>query len=169
MGHVRQNEDGKQRRVFQDGSRRSSRCKPGDWNFGGAQAGIRCLGKENRVGESAPIAGKALLLPLSADRRRSGGRKGKRNERERNGDGKVWFSVAEVGRGWMESTVDVGPETRRTTNFWMAIWGLLVGIAQVVLWDLQTWMSSDSAGHGQQWFKLFETYVLLSALRLVMK
>jgi hypothetical protein len=33
-------------------------------------------------------------------------------------------------------------------------------------------MSSDSAGHGQQWFKLVEAYayvLLVSALRLVMK
>ena len=33
--------------------------------------------------------------------------------------GRLGFSVAEVGRGGRESTVDVSPGTRRTTSFWM--------------------------------------------------
>jgi hypothetical protein len=33
--------------------------------------------------------------------------------------GRLGFSVAEVGRGVRESTMDVSPEIRRTTSFWM--------------------------------------------------
>jgi hypothetical protein len=33
--------------------------------------------------------------------------------------GTLRFSMAEVGRGGRESTVDVIPGTRRTTSFWM--------------------------------------------------
>jgi hypothetical protein len=33
--------------------------------------------------------------------------------------GRLGFSVAEVGRGGRERTVDVSPGTRRTTSFWM--------------------------------------------------
>jgi len=33
--------------------------------------------------------------------------------------GRFGFSVADVGRGGRESTVDVSPGTRRTTSFWM--------------------------------------------------
>ena len=33
--------------------------------------------------------------------------------------GTLGFSVAEVGRGGRESTVEVSPGTRRTTSFWM--------------------------------------------------
>ena len=33
--------------------------------------------------------------------------------------GRLEFSVAEVGRGGRESTVDVSPGTSRTTSFWM--------------------------------------------------
>ncbi len=33
--------------------------------------------------------------------------------------GRSGFLVAEVGSGGSESTVDVSPGTRRTTNFWM--------------------------------------------------
>jgi hypothetical protein len=36
--------------------------------------------------------------------------------------GRLGFSVAEVGRGGRERTVDVSPGTRRTTSFWM-LWG----------------------------------------------
>jgi hypothetical protein len=32
--------------------------------------------------------------------------------------GRLEFSMAEVGRGGRESTVDVSPGTRRTTSFW---------------------------------------------------
>jgi hypothetical protein len=61
---VCENEDRqKWTRIFQDGSRRSSRCKPGDWNFGSLAVSIaarkRASGvweEEKRVGESPPIA-----------------------------------------------------------------------------------------------------------------
>lgn len=84
-GHVCENRNGKHvemyacflGRVVQESKVQAWRSKLWRGHDGGAQAGIRCLGKENRVGERAPIAGKALLLPLSADRRRSGGRKRK--------------------------------------------------------------------------------------------
>jgi hypothetical protein len=33
--------------------------------------------------------------------------------------GRFGFWVAEVGRGGRESAVDVSPETRKTTKFWM--------------------------------------------------
>lgn len=35
------------------------------------------------------------------------------------GMGTLGFSVAEVGSGGRERTVDVSPGTRRTTSFWM--------------------------------------------------
>jgi hypothetical protein len=39
--------------------------------------------------------------------------------------GRLEFSVAEVGRGGRESTVEVSPGTSRTTSFWMLceFWG----------------------------------------------
>ena len=55
-------------RVLKDGSRKSSRCKPGDRNFGGGrdsgtQAGIWNLGRRFVVGESPPIADAFAATP----------------------------------------------------------------------------------------------------------
>ena len=63
--HKCENDDGQQEkcmRVLKDGSRRSSRCKPGDWNFGGVAIAARKRAsgvweeEKSVVGESPPIA-----------------------------------------------------------------------------------------------------------------
>src|SRR5258708_30991354 len=71
-------------RVFQDGSRRSSRCKPGDRNFGGAVIVARKRAssvweEEKRVGESAPIADAFALRDHTRERKKDeeGKKKGK--------------------------------------------------------------------------------------------
>src|SRR5258707_11364351 len=71
-------------RVFQDGSRRSSRCKPGDRNFGGAVIVARKRAssvweEEKRVGESAPIADAFTLRDHTRERKKDeeGKKKGK--------------------------------------------------------------------------------------------
>jgi hypothetical protein len=71
-------------RVFQDGSRRSSRCKPGDWNFGGVAIAARKRAsgvweEENSVGESAPIADAFALRDHTRERKNNeeGKKKGK--------------------------------------------------------------------------------------------
>src|SRR5260370_38138461 len=71
-------------RVFQDGSRKSSRCKPGERNFGGAGIAARkrasgVWGKEKRVGERAPIADAFALRDHTRERTKDeeGKKKGK--------------------------------------------------------------------------------------------
>src|SRR5260370_1193584 len=71
-------------RVFQDGSRKSSRCKPGERNFGGAGIGAhkrasRVWEAEKRAGESAPIADAFKLRDHTRERKKDeeGKKKGK--------------------------------------------------------------------------------------------
>jgi hypothetical protein len=66
--------------VLKDGSRRSSRCKPGDWNFGGVAIAARKRAsgvweeEKSVVGESPPIADASAPPPRDYIREQKKGR-----------------------------------------------------------------------------------------------